>query len=192
MSDWKADLPKRCCALCHFLEGEGEANSNWSEVSSTDRMFLVTSGIVPGDDRDIKCHRRVWDPANHPAGKAHHSIQAEISRDRTEKSQESCLLFYGYTPGMRFGTAIKSKILADAQREADADRKLTRESLRQSRLALWVAVGMLAAFIVVSIIGFFLADRECDRPHVPAGKVSAPEKPAPAPTSPAAKALQKK
>lgn len=165
-------------------------------------MPLAKNGITLGGDRNIKCHRGVWDPANHPEGEIFHDRRAEISKDRGEKSQEPCLLFYGYRPGMAFGTAIKSQALADAQREAAEDRKLTRDEAKkdrkQTKWALCVAIGTLIVTLVALVVSIatsaftLIWDRyKFYNPNAPVEKSAAPEKPAPAPTMSPAKASPK-
>jgi len=206
MSGHEGEQTKLCCPQCHFLattshidvrrgtlapdpdgqferEVSAEIRKALAALTATDRLDGVKGLCI---NTAMYCHHRLWESV--PIGSdPNPELVAKLQKDR----KGTCPLFLTYTP------RVACKVEAAKQRLEAAVCGRAENRWLNTRSIIWGAGAGIFCLIIGAIIGFFLDRRECDRPHVPAVKVSALEKPAPAPpgpapTTPPAKALPKK
>ena len=202
----ESDWPAKCCAKCHFLAkrtGLTDRDTHWHVLTKSERTSLAAGSLDVGGEWMLVCYRGVWD----------HGYLSEDILDEflpgpgamtTRNRGEGCF-FYPYTPTMFLPVARELEKRKVERRAAQQDRNVTREvadedrkaagtEAKKNRQLMLGALIVSALMLIASTTYFFFSlrgDRESDLPYVPVVNPSAPEKPAPAPTTPAAKVLPK-
>ena len=141
MSIGNSTLPKKCCLKCHFMERHfPQQSAGWLTLSVTEeeRAQLQAGSLPPQVFSSVECalacYRGVWDHAN--LGK---DVPSGLRSLLAQERGETCF-FYPYTPGMFFPAArVLERRNAD-RREAEKDRKLTRNAFRVALIALIASI----------------------------------------------------
>lgn len=140
MSHSDPSLPARCCRSCHFFMAQPRNSAVIHCVTTEER-----DNLDAGRDTDwfsASCERDVW-RCKAPCT-SELAFRTDIRRDRGEEC-----FFYPHTPGMRGQAAQELERRAAGRREAEKDRRLTRDALRQSKRAAkaakWTAIAAIIA-----------------------------------------------